>query len=416
VNVLVYTTLYPNNVWPNHGVFVKERMTNFARLEDCRVEVVAPVPYFPRLRLGRRWQFSQVAAHERRDGLAVHHPRYLMTPKVGMSLYGITMFLSVLPFVRRLRSTFDFDLIDAHFLYPDGMAAVLLGRALGVPVVVSARGTDVNLYAEWPLIRRLLRFTLRQADAAVAVCQALKTEMVELDVPETEVTVVSNGVDTARFHRVPRDEARRLLGLPAAERVILAVGNLIPRKSFDLMIQAFHALLPSVPDTRARLVIVGEGPERRALEALARTLGLGDAVRFAGAIPHDRLATWYSAADVSCLTSSREGWPNVVLESLACGTPVVAAAIWGVPEIIQSERLGVLVERDVRSVAEGLRQALARPWDTDELIRYSAQHTWDAAARQLLGLFRGVLRRRAATPARGRERHRLDERETGSKA
>src|SRR5215510_5748560 len=128
VKVLVCTSLYPNSIWPHHGVFVKERMTQFARLEGCNVKVVAPVPYFPPVKITPRWHFSQIPRCESIEGITVYHPRYFMTPKVGMSFYGLTMFLSVLRTVAKIQQDFSFDLIDAHYVYPDGFAAVLLGQ------------------------------------------------------------------------------------------------------------------------------------------------------------------------------------------------------------------------------------------------------------------------------------------------
>jgi teichuronic acid biosynthesis glycosyltransferase TuaC len=174
MKVLIFTSLYPNNVWPNHGVFIKERMTQFAKLDGCDVKIVAPVPYFPRFKLNWRWRFSQVVRREFRDGVEVYHPRYFMTPKVGMVLYGWMMFLSVLPIVKKIQKNFDFDLIDAHFIYPDGFAAVLLGQLFGKPVVVSARGSDINLFETLPVIRKLLQYVLRKAARVIAVSQALK--------------------------------------------------------------------------------------------------------------------------------------------------------------------------------------------------------------------------------------------------
>src|SRR5262245_4414123 len=141
MKVLTFTSLYPNNIWPTHGVFIKERMTYFSALKECEVKVVAPVPYFPALRINHRWRFSQVCRQEIRDELEVFHPRYLITPKIGMSLYGWLMFFSVLSTVKKVQRNFAFDLIDAHYVYPDGFAAVLLGRLLRKPIVVSARGS-----------------------------------------------------------------------------------------------------------------------------------------------------------------------------------------------------------------------------------------------------------------------------------
>jgi teichuronic acid biosynthesis glycosyltransferase TuaC len=125
VKLLVFSALFPNNVWPELGIFVKERMVHFARQTRCEMKIVAPVPYFPPVKMGSRWRFSQIAAQETIDGFEVYHPRYFMIPKVGMVFYGWKMFLSVLPLMRRLKQRYPFDLIDAHFLYPDGCGNIV---------------------------------------------------------------------------------------------------------------------------------------------------------------------------------------------------------------------------------------------------------------------------------------------------
>jgi glycosyltransferase involved in cell wall biosynthesis len=214
MRVLTFTTLYPNNVWPNHGVFIKERMTFFADLDGVEVKVVAPVPYFPDIRLGSRWRYSQVTSYQLIEGLEVYHPQYFMTPKIGMSFYGLTMFWSVLPVVKKIQKEFNFDIIDAHYAYPDGYAATLLSNYFKKPVVVSARGSDINLYREFLIIRKFLRRTLLKANKVVAVCQALKKGIVRLGVPEEKISVIPNGVDRCKFSPAPKEEARRRLKLP----------------------------------------------------------------------------------------------------------------------------------------------------------------------------------------------------------
>jgi glycosyltransferase involved in cell wall biosynthesis len=393
MKVLVFTSLYPNNVWPNHGVFVKERMARFAQLNGGTVRVVAPVPYFPSIGLGWRRAFSRVARQEVRDGLEIYHPRYVMTPKVGMALYGLMMFLSVWRTVAAIRRTYDFDVIDAHYVFPDGFAAILLGRVFKRPVVVSARGSDINQFASFRLIRPLLRFTLLNADGVIAVCQALKDAMVELGIPAGKISVVSNGVDPRKFYPVEKTSARRELGLPQG-KMVLSVGGLIPRKGFDLVIRAMKAVIDGYGEKEAWLAIVGEGPSRNDLLGLVASLGLSERIRLVGAVPHHDLVTWYSAADVSCLASSREGWPNVILESLACGTPVVAANIWGIPEIIRSDRVGLLVNRSADEIAAVLVRALTRTWDRASLVQFAKGQTWDSAAGSLRRVFEGVLERR----------------------
>jgi glycosyltransferase involved in cell wall biosynthesis len=393
MNVLIFTSLYPNNIWPHHGVFVKERMTKFAQLEGCKAKVVAPVPYFPPLKISRRAQFSQIVQQESIEGLEVYHPRYFMIPKVGMVLQGFLMFLFALPCVQKIQSDFHFDLIDAHYVYPDGFAAVLLGSFFKKPVVVSARGSDINLFARFPLIRRFLQYTLTKADRVIAVCKALKDAMVQLDIPGEKITIIPNGVDTRKFFPYPKEQARYTLGLPHDKRIILSVGGLIPRKGFDLLIKALKMLSSQLRQDDLYLVIVGEGESRPVLEQLITELDLDAQVRLVGSVSHQELYLWYSAADLFCLASSREGWPNVVLEALASGIPVVATDVWGVPEIIGSESLGVLTKRSVWDIAESIASALHKPWRSDTLVAYARAHTWDQVALAVLRVFESALSR-----------------------
>ena len=391
MKVLVFTALYPNNVRPNHGVFIKERMTHFAKLDGCEAKVVAPVPYFPAVNLNWRWQFSQVTPLEVRDGLEVYHPRYWMTPKVGMSLYGLMMFLSVLSTVRRIRKKFDFDLIDAHFVYPDGFAAVLLGWVFKKPVVVSARGSDINSYQAFPIIRKLLQYTLNRADRVIAVSQALKQTMGKLGVREDCIDVVPNGVSLDKFRPIPKKEARQLLDLPMHRKIVLSVGHLTSNKGFDLVIRSIQILLEDFHEVNPYLVIVGDGvvgPELRKLVAL---LKLHDLVLLAGAIPHEELYRWYSAADLFCLASKQEGWPNVLLESLACGTPVIATSAGGIPEVISSDQIGVLTEREEAKIARGIYRALRKTWRTVDLVEHAKHYTWKRTALNLRHVFESVI-------------------------
>lgn len=401
MKILTFTSLFPNNVRPRQGVFVSERMAQVARISGCRVKVVAPVPYSPPLVPGGRSQLRQVAQREEIAGLDVHHPRYFMVPKVTMTSYGLTMFLSAAPLVGRIRRDFDFDVIDAHFLYPDGFAAVLLGRLYRRPVVVSARGSDVNVYGDRPVIRRLLRYTLQHADGAIAVSGALKRRMADhLGVPPGKIAVIPNGVDMGKFFREDRDGARRTLGLPGG-RLLLSVGSLLPVKGFDLLIDAVKELVARESAGAVRLAIVGEGPERGALEARVRRAGLQDRVSFVGAVPHEKLRHWYSAADVLCLASRHEGCPNVVLEALACGTPVVASAVGGLPEILGSEHLGVLCGGGRRQLADGIGQALARRWDPALIASHVREHhSWVRAAHDVVAFFRRCVGSGSHRPSR----------------
>lgn len=398
MKVLTFTSLYPNNIWPNNGVFIQERMTNFAKLNGCEVKVVAPVPYFPAIGVSWRSKYSQVVRREVREGLEVYHPRYFMTPKVGMSFYGLKMFLSVLPAVKKIKKDFSFDIIDAHYVYPDGFAAVLLGKYLKKPVVISARGSDINLFAEFPLIRRLLQYALHKAHRVIAVSQSLTEEILRLGISEKKLTVIPNGVDIDKFCPAPKEQARSKLTLPLNKKIILSVGHLTSNKGFDLLIKALKILSGESREENLRLVIVGEGSARKDLEQLISSLQLNGRVRLVGAVPHQELYLWYSAADLFCLASDKEGWPNVLLESLACGTPVVATDVGGIPEIIRLDRVGVLTKRNVQDISKTISFALKKQWIYNEIIQYAREHTWGKVALSVYDVFQSVLNSKHNNP------------------
>jgi teichuronic acid biosynthesis glycosyltransferase TuaC len=393
VKVLVFTSLYPNNVWPERGVFIRERVRHYARAGDCDVKVVAPVPYAPRMLVGRYGSFSQVRRREMVDGLEVIHPRYILIPKVGMTVHGWMMYRSVLPSVREIRRDFDFDLVDAHFVYPDGFAAARLARYFGRPLVVSARGSDINLFRTFPFIRRQIQTTLAAAAGVIAVSSALQDAMVELGTPRDSIAVIPNGVDSARFHPMPRQGARATLGLPPGP-MILCVGNLSANKGFHLVVDAVASLAAEEGMQDLHLAIVGEGPFRAELARTIQARGITDRVRLVGHTPHDALRLWYGAADAFCLASAMEGMPNAVLEALACGVPVVATAAGGIPEIITSEQIGILSERNSHALALALGTALRRDWDRAKIAEFARQRTWDRTAADVLRVFENVLARR----------------------
>lgn len=260
--------------------------------------------------------------------------------------------------------------------------------------MVSARGSDVNLFSQFPLIRKLLKLTLRKAAAVIAVCHALKDAIVNLNIPSAKIAVIPNGVDTAKFFPVSKQAARRQLGLPGG-KIILSVGELIPRKGFHVLIQALELLVCEHGRRNIHLIIVGAGAYRKSLEGLIASLKLVKHVRLAGSVPHTELYKWYSAADLFCLASDREGWPNVILESLACGTPVVATAIWGTPEILTSQEIGFLTKREARDMAEKLSLALDKSWQPQEIVNYARAHTWEKVALSVYDVLAEVLKGKA---------------------
>jgi len=382
LRILTFTSLYPNRVNPLQGIFIHQRVLHLARRPGNFVEAIAPVPYFPSWLPLPRWrQFSQIPREEEIDGVRIHYPRYPLLPRISMPAHGMLMYLSSLSLCLRLHRKKTFDCIDAHFVYPDGFAAVRLGRDLKLPVVVSARGTDINLYSSFRLIRPMLRWTLANAAGAIAVSADLKNKMIALGIPEAKIQVIANGVDTERFQPLDAKSARKQLGISEEGGILVSVGSLIESKGHHLLIAAVAKLAAQFP--KLRLYVIGEGVYRAKLEELVREKRLEDKVFLPGNRPNEELPQWFSAADLSCLISSREGWPNVISEALACGTPVLATRIGGIPEIVTSPELGMFVEREVDSIAAGLEQALTKSWNREEIARRSRSRSWDAVAAEV---------------------------------
>jgi glycosyltransferase involved in cell wall biosynthesis len=376
---------------PAHGIFVENRLRRLIESGEVAAMAVAPVPWVPleSRRFGHYARFARVPREERRHGIAILHPRYLSIPKVGMSAAPFLMYRSLRTSLRTiLRGRFAFNVIDAHYFYPDGVAAALLGRSLGKPVVITARGTDLNLIPDHPLPRRWIRWAAARAAGVVAVSEALRARLSELGVPEARIEVLRNGVDLELFAPRDRPAARGEAGLDANAAIVLSIGSLVPLKGHDLVIRA----LAGLPD--AVLVIVGEGPQAGRLRALVERLGLGARVRFLGMVPQERLVTLYNAADVAVLASSREGFPNVLLEALACGTPVVASAVGGTPEIVAAPVAGRLVEaRSPEALQASIQDLLADPPARAAVRAYALRFAWGPTTAGQLGLFRSIVRR-----------------------
>jgi glycosyltransferase involved in cell wall biosynthesis len=283
---------------------------------------------------------------------------------------------------------FDFDLIDAHYYYPDGVAAALLAMWFERPLVVTARGSDVNLIPEYRVPRLLIRWAARRAGASIGVSAALVQRLREIGLDASRLHVMRNGVDLGRFRLLDPQRMRSELGLQG-EPVLLTVGNLHEHKGQRLTLEAFARLKVHRPG--ARLVIVGQGPDREWLVRRAAELGVADAVTLAGAVPQDDLPRWYNAADLLVLASSREGWPNVLLESMACGTPVVATAVGGVPEIVQTSVAGRIVpERNAASLAMAVDALLRNRAGRERVRHYAEGFSWDRTSGDQLALFRAL--------------------------
>ncbi|HXV13459.1 MAG TPA: glycosyltransferase family 4 protein [Candidatus Krumholzibacteria bacterium] len=391
LRVLVSSGIFPNRVLVNRGIYNLKAATALTRY--CDVRVVAPVPYLPSfLRApGYEW-YSQVPRRDDVGSFHVEYPRYFVTPKVGRSLHGIFLYLSVRSLYRDILRQFAPDVILGYFAYPYGFANVLLGRAAGVPVVTFCRGSDIHSIARKRSQARLIAWALRRSAKVFAVSESLKSDIVALGVAPSHVVVIPNGIEPERFTRVGREAARARVGLPASGPVVVCVSRLSHEKGVDVLVDA--AALLKTPG--ARVVIVGDGPEEISLKARAQRAGVGDRVLFAGARPHADVPLWIAAADVAALSSRKEGHPNALVEYLACGRPAVATRVGGVPEILTSRDFGTMVEPDdAPALAVALDEALARSWNEEAIAQAGCARDWDAVARDIVRELEPVVAARA---------------------
>jgi glycosyltransferase involved in cell wall biosynthesis len=271
------------------------------------------------------------------------------------------------------------------------VAAALLARRLRLPWVAEVLGSDINVMAAEPLRRAQIRWALRQASCTMAVSRALKERLVEIGVPADTVRVHHNGVDGNRFQVAKQSQARHSLALPLDRRIILFVGNLLLSKGAGDLLEAVRTLVAGT-ESAPLVVLVGAGDDRELLIERVQQYGLAEHVQLVGARPHIEIPQWIAAADLLCLPSHREGCPNVVLEALACGRPVVASAVGSVPDLIDAQCGAVVPVQSPPELAAALRTVLSREWSATALRARVAGLTWEENARILAGELRRAAR------------------------
>lgn len=376
LRVLTLSTLFPDASRPNFGVFVERQTIGLARLEGVDLRVVAPLglPPWPFGATRRYRALRDLPLRESWKGLNVVRPRFLNLPATGGRWHAAMLARRLIPLLAALRTEFPFDVIDAEFFFPDGPAAIALGRHFGVPVSIKARGADIHHWGKGATAAQVLTAG-RQADGLLAVSQAMRSDMIALGMPAARIAVHYTGVDADCFTIGNQAALKRALGVSGP--LIVSVGALIERKGHDVVIEAMARL----PD--ATLVIAGEGPARGGLEARIARLGLGDRVRLFGTVAHAGLPALIAAADVMALASASEGLANAWVEALACGTPIVIADAGGAREVVTDPAYGRIVARDAAAFADAIADVLAAPPLRQEVRRGAAPFSWEANASAL---------------------------------
>jgi len=396
LRILTFTTLFPNEQQPAHGLFVRERILAMAKLVELRV--IAPVPWFPNVRfLGERYyRYSQIPLRENQGGTPVEHPRFPVIPKVCKAADGLLLAAGSLSRVHQLRAEFPFDIVDSHWAYPDGAAAAILAKYFRVPLAITVRGDDINIFLKEFWRRPWIRWALGRADLVIALSSELKDIVAGTGVPASKIAVIPNGINPEGFYPIDRKVARAHLGLPTEGRFVLSVGRLHKSKGYPTLVESVGRLGRRFSDLH--VYIVGP-PDHEAdarpdiLETAARH-GLQDRLHLVGAQDPAVLKYWYGAADIFCLPTEREGSANALLEAMACGLPCITTAVGGNSDAISTRDVGYLVRLDVESMTEAIAAALSHSWDSARISEYGRRRTWQKVAAECSDRLAAVVRTR----------------------
>ncbi len=392
--LIVFSSLFPSNKRPGAGLFIRERM--FCVSQQLPIIVISPVPWFPFQWLIRYWKpyFRPLPkSYEEQSGVKVYYPRFLSIPGLLKNWDGFFMALGSFTLLNKLVKQQGFNIIDAHFAYPDGYAATLLGKWLNVPVTITLRGTEVPL-SKFPSRKNRMMKALKNAIKIFSVSDSLKKHVIGLGAIKEKIEVVGNGIDIAKFYPIDKNTAREKLDIPQSAKVMISVGGLVERKGFHRVIEVLPGLVDEFPDLLF-LIVGGDSPEGgigQRLKDQVKHLNMQKHVRFLGALASEELKSPLSAADAFVLATANEGWANVFLEAMACGLPVITTNVGGNQEVVNSDELGTIVPfGEPKALEQALINGLKRQWDNDFILRYAKNNTWDKRVSILVKNFNAIV-------------------------
>ncbi len=370
MNVLVITNLFPNSIEQTRGIFNFQQIRRLTNLNDIALRVIAPLPWYYR---------GDIPGDENFGGIQVSHPRYFMFPKFGRSFYGYFFYRALREPVKQLYRNFNFDIILATWVYPDGYGSYLLAKELGKPIIIKAHGSDINAYTNYTGRRKKIAAALNGANKVIAVSKGLKEKIAGIGVSEDKIALLYNGINTKLFHPLDLQACREELNIPKGKKVILYAGNFVQGKGIEHLIEAFLQKFGNSPEYF--LCLTGGGILKKKLVRKVNAGGMKDNVLFVDRLSHDKMPVLMNACDVFCLPSLNEGCPNVILEAMACGKPVVGSNVGGIPELITAGKTGLLTKpADPASLAQVLENAVHKNWDAAAIRASVEKLSWEENA------------------------------------
>jgi len=385
MHCLILSDTFPNRFEPWCGPYNRRQVESLA--EFCKVTVINPIPW-PRILRDSRFRKLVKQTDTVLTNVPIHHPPFYYLPVIGRSRHWRGILSAARRALKRVGPA-SFDIVLATFAYPHGLAATHLASDLGIPCAIKVRGTDLHGLRPGARRSRLTADALRTAAAIIAVSGNLARIAESLGAAPERVHVLTNGIDAHEFTLIPRAEARNRLSLPQDRRIVLFAGSLLPVKGIDVLLEALQTR-----PLEALVAFAGKGPLQGLIDKHADNAP--DSIRLLGHLERRQICLWMNAADLLVLPSRNEGCPNVVLESLACGTPVVASKVGAVPDIID-DACGIAVPpADPDELARAIRTALNRRWNRADIRRKVENRTWRDNARTLHRILSDLVARPAS--------------------
>jgi len=391
-NIIFYTNLFPTPNDMERGVFVYQLAIELNK--KTPVTVICPLPWFPKWgvlkRMGSWYKMAEVPSKAVVGGITVYYPKYPLIPKISNYLHGFLMFLGTYRLTTRIVRENKKSIISGHWIYPDCFSLLLISLLNKLAVTVTARGCDINRDGKNKYLRALIYHTLNKAAHVITVSESLAEEIQKMGIPSERVSAIANGVNKEKFKPLDRIKCRKDLSVPLDRKVFVYVGQLVPVKDHHTFIEGLAELIKECKESDAHAYLVGEGYLKDELINFARACGISSNVHFIGHQSHDRIPMWIGASDVVCLTSIREGRPNAVIEALACGRPVVASNVGGIPELITKDNGIIFRSGDYLSLMDALKEGLSKEWEPDK-VKATVDHlSWEQSSRLYLELFESI--------------------------
>lgn len=372
MKIQIITNLYPLPWEPNRAAFNRQQFDHLAK--RCSVRITVLIGWIASLGKSLRNAPEPTESRLQNTDIPISYLRYFYVPAIGRFTHAITLALA-LATVRAAIKKQEPDCLLLSWAFPDGVAGMWLAQSLGIPAVIKVHGSDVNLHAQHRLRAMQIRWAMNKAAAVISVSQALADRLVEIGVQKEKIKTIYNGVNHSVFYPQDMEACREELGIKPDKTLVLFIGNLKQEKGCVDLVKAFVAIAGQAPDLD--LYYIGSGKEKQAILEHAKNESLEGRVTLLGSMGHSDLRKWINASTLVALPSYNEGVPNVLLEAMTCGKPVLASRVGGIPEVVQKEA-GILVEaRDIEGLGAGMLAAISKDWDSSAICKSVAQFSWD---------------------------------------